>query len=163
MARKRPIPADLKREEVLALDIAEHTGFYSTHGGGTWTFTESKSRNDNKKHKHFRDTLIKFIEKNNIRFVTAEDILMNKMRFRATVSLSELRGILYEVCDTMNLPEPEFINATTIKSFATGRGNAPKEEMVEACIKKYNITPVTDDHADAVFIFNYFCRRFKVR
>lgn len=164
MARKHPIPTDLKKTEVLALDIAEHCGYHTfANGGGTWTFTESKSRNGNKKHKHFRDTLIKFIKENNIRMVVAEDILMNKNRFRATVSLSELRGILFEVCDTLDLPEPEFLNATNIKMFATGKGNASKDDMIDACKERYNITPVDDNHADAVFILYLFCRKFKIR
>lgn len=163
MARKHPIPKDLKKEEVLALDIAEHCGFHTwDRGGGTWTFTESKSRNGNKKHKHLRDTLIEFIQKNDIRMVIAEDVLMNKKRFRVTVALSELRGILIEVCDTLDLPEPEFINATNIKMFATGKGNADKDEMVAAVKKRYNIIPQDDNHADAISALYFFCRKFKI-
>ena len=41
------------REEVLALDIATHCGFFSLHGSGTWNFTESLRRNGNKMHKGF--------------------------------------------------------------------------------------------------------------
>lgn len=34
----------LTREQVLALDIATHTGYFSLHEAGTWNFTESKRR-----------------------------------------------------------------------------------------------------------------------
>lgn len=163
MSRKREVPTDLTRSQVLALDIAEHTGFASLGESGTWTFTESKTRNDNKKHKDFRETLIAYIQKNDIRMIAAEDVLMNRSRFKATVSLSELRGILLEVCDTLDLPEPEFLNATSIKMFATGKGNSTKEEMIQACINKYGIVPEDDNAADAVFIFNLFCRKFKIK
>lgn len=163
MARKHKIPDDLKKEEVLALDIATTTGYHTfCAGGGSWVFTESKTRNENKKHKHFRETLIDFIQTHNIRMIVAEDILMNKNRFRATVSLSEMRGILLEVCDTLDLPEPEFLNATNIKTFATGAGNASKEQMIAACKKRYNIDAVDDNMADAVFILYLFCRKFKI-
>ena len=36
----------LKIDEVLGLDIATHTGFYSVHERGTWNFTESMRRNN---------------------------------------------------------------------------------------------------------------------
>lgn len=163
MARKHQIPLDLKKEEVLSLDIATTTGYHTfSCGGGSWNFTESKSRNDYKKHKHFRDTLISFIQENGIRMIAAEDVLMNKNRFRATVSLSEMRGVLLEVCDTLGLPEPEFLNATDIKVFATGKGNAKKDDMERMCAKKYGIVAVDDNQADAVFILYLFCRRFKI-
>lgn len=161
-ARKHPIPKDLKKEEVLALDIATACGYHTHNGGGTWNFSESKTRNGNKKHKHFRDTLIKYITENSIRMVVAEDVLMNKKRFRATISLAEMRGVLLEVCDELGLPEPEFLNATNIKTFATAKGNASKDDMEAACKKRYNIDPVDDNHADAVFILYLFCRKFKV-
>lgn len=164
MARTKAIPADLKKDEILALDIATKTGYHTfSCGGGTWNFTESKTRNGNKKHKHFRDTLMKFIQDNNIRMVVAEDVLMAKGRFNATVSLSEQRGILLEVCDTLDLPEPEFLNATNIKMFATGKGNASKEEMEKAIETKYNIEVADDNHADAVAILFLFARKFRIR
>lgn len=160
--KNKNIPNDLRKEDVLALDIATKTGYCYKDGGGTWNFTESKKRNDNKKHKHFRDTLIAFIEEHDIKFIVAEDILLNKMRFCAMVSLSELRGILLEVCDELNLPEPEFVNAITLKKFATGKGNADKEAMKEAMVRDYHKTPVDDNHADAFFLFTYFCRKHKI-
>jgi len=164
MARKRKIPKDLKKEEVLALDIATMTGYRTfSHGGGTWCFTESASRNDNKKHKQFRDTVIKFIQDNNIRMVVAEDVLLNKGRFVATISLAELRGILMEICDELDLPEPEFLNAITIKKFATGNGKATKDEMIAACQKNWGIIPFDDNEADATAILYLFCRKFKIK
>ena len=57
MTKTKPqskIPDDLKRNEVLALDVAEHTGYYSTHGMGTWNFAES-AKNDYKQHLAFRN------------------------------------------------------------------------------------------------------------
>ena len=164
MARKFKLPVDLKKEEILALDIATNCGYHTfSSGGGTWNFTESKSRNGNKKHKDFRETLINFITKNNIKFVVAEDVIMAPKRFRATVSLSELRGILLEVCDTLDLPEPEFLNPTNLKTFATGKGNASKTDMEAAAKERYGINVADDNHADAVFALFFFTRKFKIR
>ena len=48
----------LTREQVLALDIATHTGYFSLHEAGVWNFAESKRRNDNKMHGAFRTMLL---------------------------------------------------------------------------------------------------------
>lgn len=163
MARKHKIPTDLKRSEVLGLDIAQHCGFYSKcGGGGTWNFLESKSRNNNKEHGAFRETLIDFIKENNIRVICAEDVNV-KGYFAAMRKLSEFRGILLEVCDALDMPEPEFMNVKSIKLFATGNGSATKDQMIKACVEKWNYTPGDDNEADAFHVFNYFCRKFKIK
>ena len=90
------------KEQILAIDIATQTGYYSVHESGAWNFYESKARNDNKQHKAFRDTLIDFITKHSIRLVVAEDVNVNN-HFIDMRKLSEFRGILLEVCDTRSL------------------------------------------------------------
>ena len=41
----------ITRDNVLALDIAEHCGYYSTHESGTWNFTQRKGKNATEQHK----------------------------------------------------------------------------------------------------------------
>ena len=142
----------LTKAQVLGLDIATMCGYYSQHAAGAWNFYESKARNDNKQHKAFRDTLIGFIQQYGIRQVVAEDINVNN-HFTDMRKLSEFRGILLEVCDELDLPEPAFINVSTVKKFATGNGRASKIDMINACVSKYGYRPVTDDEADAFFFF----------
>ena len=48
----------ITRDNVLALDIAEHCGYYSTHESGTWNFTQRKGKNATEQHKMFYDTLV---------------------------------------------------------------------------------------------------------
>lgn len=151
----------ITRDQVAALDIATHTGFYCTKERGTWDFTESKRRNDNKQHKAFRDTLIDFIQRNGIRQIVAEDVSVNN-HFTDTRKLSEFRGILFEVCDTLDLPEPRFLNPTAIKKFATGDGRADKAKMIKFCKLRWQIEPGTDDEADAIHIFFCYVKRFNL-
>lgn len=155
------LPENLVRSEVLALDIATFTGYYSIHEGGTWNFTESKKRNDNKQHKDFRDTIIGFITRHGIRQVVAEDINVNN-HFSDMRKLSEFRGILFEICDELNLPEPKFINVATLKKWATGNGRATKPEMIQACIDNYRYDPCDDNAADACHLFHYFVRKYRI-
>lgn len=151
----------LKREQVLALDVAAKTGYFSLHEAGTWNFTESKRRNGNKMHGAFRTMLLSFIRAYGIRQVVAEDVSMNR-HFYDMRRLSELRGILLEVCDELDLPEPEFVNPATLKKWATGNGHAPKEQMMDACRRHYGITPVDDNMADACLLFYYFLRKHRL-
>lgn len=151
--------AKLTRDDVLALDIATHTGYYSIHESGTWDFTESMRRNNNKQHGAFRQTLVAFIEKYNIRQIVAEDVSVNN-HFIDARKLSEFRGILFEVCDTLDLPEPIFINPKTVKSWATGNGNATKTDMIKFCKLRWKTTPCDDNEADATHIFMYYIHKF---
>lgn len=154
----------LTRDQVLSLDIATHTGYHSTHSSGTWDFTEGLHRNNNKQHKAFRDTVMGYIIEHNIRQVVAEDVSAGSSKggFKASVKLAEFRGILFEICDELGLPEPILINPKSVKKWATGDGNADKKKMIEFCEKRWNIEPIDDNEADATHIYYYFCRKFYI-
>ena len=154
----------LTRNEVLALDVATHTGYFSLHGRGTWDFTESLRRNNNKQHKAFRDTLMEFITENNIRQLVMEDVSAGSSKggFKSSVKLSEFRGIAFEICDELDLPEPILINPKSVKKWATGNGNATKEDMVRLCRLRWKTDPVDDNEADATHIFFYYIRKFNL-
>lgn len=151
----------LTRNDVLSLDIATHCGFHSIHSSGTIDFSESMRRNNNKQHKAFRDWLIEYINEHNIKQIVAEDVSAGSSKggFKSSVKLAEFRGILFEVCDTFNLPEPALVNPKTLKKWATGNGNADKQDMITCCIRRWGIEPVDDNEADAIHIFMYYLRK----
>lgn len=164
METKHEDKKQLTRDNILALDIATHTGYYSTHDSGTWNFTESMRRNNNKEHGAFRETLIEFIQKYNIKLIVAEDVSCGSMskQFKSSRKLSEFRGILMEICDTLDLPEPVYINLKTVKKWATGNGNADKEMMIRYCRSRWKTEPVDDNEADATHIFMYYIKKFNL-
>lgn len=151
------------RSDVLALDIATHTGFHSLAESGEWDFTESMRRNRNQEHRDFRETLIDCIERNNIKVITAEDLIYKPGRFTATRKLGEYRGILLEVCDTLDLPEPYFVAPSHIKITACNKGNASKEEVMAGILKRYGIdVEGQDNRADAIACFFTFINKFRI-
>lgn len=156
-----PASDKVARGEVLALDVAAHCGYYSVHESGTWNFTESKRRNGNKMHGAFRTMLLSFIRAYGIRRIVAEDVSVNR-HFYDLRRLAELRGVLLEVCDELNLPEPEFVNPSTLKKFATGDGRATKEQMMRACREKYRYEPPDDNAADACHLYHYYTRKYRI-
>lgn len=155
------LSSKLQREDILGIDIATQTGYYSIAESGAWNFIESRVRNDNKKHKAFRDTIMGFVKEHNIKQIVAEGVNVNT-HFTAVKSLSELHGILLEVCDELDLPEPEYVNPMTLKKFATGNGKANKLDMISACRTRYNFNPRTDDEADAFWLHKYYCHKHRI-
>ena len=153
--------SNIEKSKILALDVATNCGYYSVHESGSWCFIESKARNDNKQHKALRDTLIGFITQYDIKCIVAEDVVVNN-HFYDFRRLSEFRGILLEVCDSMGLPEPEFVNPITLKKFATGDSRATKLDMINACVNRYNYRPRNDDEADAFWLFRYYCTKYRI-
>lgn len=151
----------INKSQVLALDLGARTGYHSVHESGTWNFTESKRRNDNKMHGAFRTMLISFIRCYGIRRIVVEDVVVNQHFFDLR-RLAELRGILLEICDTLDIQEPEGINPSTLKKWATGNGKANKQDMIQACIDKYRYTPVDDNAADACHLFHYYIRKYRI-
>lgn len=47
------------------------------------------------------------------------------------------------------------VGPTQVKEHATGRGNATKEEMMDAARKRWRFKPKTHDEADALWIADY--------
>ena len=154
----------LTKEQILGLDIATHCGFYSVHESGTWDFTESMRRNNNKQHQAFRETVMRFIQKYGIKQIVIEDVSCGRSgkEFKSSVKLAEFRGILFEVCDTLNLPEPALVNPRTVKKWATGDGNADKAKMIAFCKLRWKTDPCDDNEADATHIFMYYVKKFRL-
>lgn len=155
----------ITRSNVLALDVATHTGFYSVHEYGTWYFPSHKGPNMSKfsldyaQHKCFRETVMKYIQEHDIKVVVAEDVIFaHFIDFR---KLCELRGVLLELCQTLDIPIV-LLKPADIKKFATGKGNANKEDMIIAAIKKWKIDPQDDNVADSAHMFFYFCKRYRL-
>lgn len=142
------------KSELLGLDIAIHTGYYCLDEGGAWDFSKYKTTKINNEHKAFRDHLIGFIKDHNIKLITAEDLIYMPGRFNAFRKLGEYRGVLLEVCETLDLPAPIFIPPSHIKITATNKGNANKDEVMKGIKKLYGIDTNGDDNwADAVGCF----------
>lgn len=155
----------LNRFNVLGLDVAAHCGFYMPKDYGVKYFptTEKapkKMGEDYGKYKNFREWLIDYITTNGIKAVAAEDVVFaHFMDFR---SLCMLRGILFEVCETLNIPIIVF-KPSDIKRHGTGDGRADKAKMIEYAEKRYHIeTDQLDDLADAIHIYMYFIHRYKL-
>lgn len=67
---------------------------------------------------------------------------------------------IQEICDLRGI-EYKGVNPTTLKIFATGKGNCPKAAMIEKAKKIYPAVAIVDDnHADALLLLKYARERF---
>lgn len=163
----REFLSQLKRHNVLSLDVAEHTGYYHTSDDyGVAYFPPTgkapkKFGEEYNQHLAFAEWLRAFIKCNDIKMVAAEDVNVGK-HFVALRKLSELRGILFLVCAELDIPVVVF-NVSDIKKWATGNGNASKEMMIEYAQKRWHIDCEKNDNvADAVHIYFYLIHRYKL-
>ena len=81
-------------------------------------------------------------ERPHLRGRAASEVLNGMLGF--TVKACRTHGVQYTDCPS-----------TTLKKFATGKGNASKEKMMEAYRKKWRKEPMSDDEADARWLLEW--------
>lgn len=151
----------ITRDDILSLDMAERCGYYSTRGYGTWDFRPKQSKNAVEQHLLFYNTLVEYVKTHGIKLIIAEDCCVST-HFISVRKLAEFRGVLFLVCAQLGLPEPKFINVSTVKKWATGDGKADKKKMMAYCKQRWGITPTDDNMADACHIYKYYVRIYRL-
>ncbi len=153
----------LTRGDVMAFDVASHCGYYTPGDYGTKYFPNTDKAPkylgpDYAQHKAFRQWLMEKLTSHRIKAVAAEDVIMGD--FISTRKLSEFRGIMLEVCETLDIPVVTF-RPSDIKKHGAGTGRADKKMMIEAAERRYHIEVGNDDNlADAIHIYMYFIHRY---
>lgn len=150
---------------VAGFDPATHFGFYNPKEYGVEYFPNTekaplKMGKDYGKYKNLREWLVSYLTRNKIKAVAMEDVIFaHFVDFR---QLCMIRGVVFEVCETLNIPIITF-KPTDIKRHATGKGNANKQMMIKYAEKRYHIdTDNLDDLADAIHIYFYFIHRYDI-
>ncbi len=156
----------LNKMNVIGVDPAAHFGFYNPKEYGVQFFpnTEKAPKKygaDYGKWKNLREWFMDYLVRHKIKAVATEDVIFGHfVDFR---SLCMIRGIIFEVCETLNIPIVAF-KPSDIKRHGTGNGNANKQKMIEYAEKRYHIeTDNMDDLADAIHIYMYFVHRYKLQ
>lgn len=156
----------LTKMNVAGFDPAAHFGFYNPKDYGVQYFPNTdkapkKYGADYGKYKNLREWMVDYLTRNDIKAVASEDVIFGHfVDFRA---LCMIRGVMFEVCETLNIPIITF-KPSDIKKHGTGNGNASKALMIEFAEKRYHIeTDQLDDLADAIHIYMYFVHRYKLK
>jgi hypothetical protein len=140
---------------VLALDLGTVTGWAlrGQNGGitsGTMTFRPSRFEGGGMRYLRFRSWL------NEMARISGglQRIVFEEVRRHAGTDAAHIYGgflaHLSAWCEERSIPY-EGIPVGTIKRFATGKGNAPKDAML-AAIRARGFAPADDNEADAIAI-----------
>jgi Holliday junction resolvasome RuvABC endonuclease subunit len=145
---------------ILALDMATKTGWaidHTTELSGVEEFKVTRGCSPGTRFLQATKWFIDTIKNNNIDLVVYE--LAHHRGGAATEVAIGLAACIQQVCAYLQI-EHYAIHTSEIKKFATGKGNAAKEDMMTQCAAKLNIIPIDDNHADALWILawarNYF-------
>ena len=135
---------------ILALDIATTTGWKTETSSGVWKLKQKKDDSTGMKLVRLKSYLKELIALEKIDIVVYERPA--GMFKSAIITESELIGVVLLLCEELSLQYTAY-SATEIKKFATGKGNAKKQDMINAAVALgYN--PEDDNEADAIHLYN---------
>jgi crossover junction endodeoxyribonuclease RuvC len=136
---------------ILSIDQSlTASGFAVSKEGNIFKSGEIKVKSEGPKRlSEIREEIRKLIQENDIELVTMEDYtyLMNGGGGRV-FGLGELGGMIKLLCYDLKIPM-KIYNASSIKKWATGKGNAKKDLMIKAVFKKWDFDVDSDNIADA--------------
>jgi len=136
-------------KNILALDIATKTGWKTRTASRVWDLKVNRGESESMRVIRFRAKVKELIELENIDLIAYERAAG---RYKSSIIVeSEMIGVLKLLCNELNI-DMACYSATEIKKFATGKGNANKEAMIEAA-KELGYTPKDDNEADAIHIY----------
>ncbi len=151
----------VRKNQVLALDIAKHCGYYSSvdNYGVAWFPNNDEAPkymgSDYSQYIAFADWLEKMIVDHDIRILAVEELNFSKNAL-ATIKLAHLHGVMLLVASEMGIPV-RYFNVKSIKKHTTGDGNADKKKMLEWAKKRYHLDfENRDDACDAACVWFYF-------
>lgn len=143
---------------ILSLDIATNTGWKTKTASGTWNFKPNRGESEGMRVVRFKARVREIISLEAITIVSYERPA--GMHKSSIMVASEMVGVLKDLCIEMKV-ELSCYSAPEIKKFATGKGNANKEAMIQAAFDKgYN--PKDDNEADAIHLYNLTCHDLKI-
>ena len=140
---------------ILALDPATKCGWaHSCGASGTWDLSVRRDESAGMRLIRFRGKLEEIRNGTGIDLIVYEAARNAGPRMQgALVVHAELQGTLKLFCEQANLDYRGY-SPVEIKKFATGKGNANKEQMVEALAERMGIPYIMEQNneVDAVWL-----------
>lgn len=143
---------------ILALDLGTHTGWaLTTRDGritsGTQSFKPQRFEGGGMRYLRFKRWLAEIKQCSE----GIDAVFMEEVRRHAGVDAAHAYGgflaTLTSWCEHHQIPY-QGVPVGTIKKFATGRGNAGKDEMI-AAMRQRGHSPTDDNEADALALLHY--------
>lgn len=138
--------------KILAIDQASRLGWaISAEVYGTWDLTTRKDESIGMKLVRLRAKLDEICRLEGITLIVYERVA--GMHTSAVIHSAKLVATIEMYCTDNNIDYASY-SASEIKKFATGKGNAKKDAMIQAAKEKYGYTGNDDNEADALHILH---------
>lgn len=152
---------------VIGLDLGLNLGYGISNGtaiyrSGTWKNTaKSPGRRWRDLERGIRNIVNTSLEMDETSEVGDVRMFYEDVKRHAGTTAAHVYGghlaILQSQCEMYGV-QPVGLPVGRIKKFATGKGNASKQEMIDAAKNRWSGIPIIDDnHADALWITAYGC------
>lgn len=143
---------------ILALDLGTTTGFGAAMNGGAkisgrQKFATKPHENREYRFRLFRNFLDQMAAVEKIDCVFYEAVRAHK-GVQAAHAYGGFMATLGEWCNEHAIPL-KGVDVGTIKKFATGKGNAGKKAVIDACYERFGVACIDDNEADAVALREY--------
>ena len=138
-------------ENILALDVATKTGYCTNKSSGTWDFKLKRDESSGMRLLKFKKAVEAICKSENITLIAFERTA--GFHKAALITQAELHGALKLFCEENGINYVSY-SASEIKLFATGKGNAGKPQMIEACKKRWKPNPIDDNESDAIALYH---------
>lgn len=146
---------------ILALDCGTKAGWASEVDGriesGVQDFGLKRGESKGIRFLRFNTWLNKMLELVKPHIVVYE--MAHLRGGHATEILVGMTTRIEEFCESKNI-EYSSVHSGTLKRFATGKGNASKEDMMRAATLKFGRVIDSDDEADALLILGWAKQEF---
>lgn len=137
--------------KILAVDQASKCGWaISNEVYGLWDLSTRKDEDNGMKLIRFRNKLKEVCESEGVTMIVYERVAGQHKS--SIIHAAKLVAIIETFCKDNGIHYAS-VSATEVKKYATGKGNANKEAMVEAS-RKYGYEGTDDNVADALHIWN---------
>lgn len=141
-----------KKQVILGIDQASNCGWaVSNEVYGVWDLTTRKDEDNGMKLIRFRNKLKEVCTSEGITMIVYERVA--GQHANSIIHAAKLVAIIETFCKDNGIGYASF-SAAEIKKYATGKGNANKEKMVQAAQEKYGYSGTDDNVADALHILN---------
>lgn len=137
-------------KNILALDIATNTGWKTKTASGVWNLKPNRGESEGMRVVRFKSKVRELISMEGIDLISYERPA--GMHKASIMVASEMVGVLKDLCIELNI-DLACYSAPEIKKWATGKGNANKEAMIEAA-RQLGFNPKDDNEADAIHLYN---------
>jgi len=140
----------MKTMNILALDQASNCGWCTKTASGVWDFNTRKDESSGMKMIRFKSKLKEVCTLEEINLVVYERVA--GFHKNSIIHAAKMVAIIESYCEENGIAY-KAVSATEVKKYATGKGNANKDKMIEAAQSKLGYLGNNDNEADAMWIY----------